>query len=105
MFGNQLLIFHCTSLGGGWDSVVDIVTHCGLDGLGIDSWWGVRSSVPIQTSPEAHPASCTMGTGSFPRLKQPGLGADLPPSSSTEVSNGIELYLCPPQCLHRHAMG
>jgi len=40
MFGNQLLIFHCTSLGGGWDSVVDIVTHCGLDGLGIESWWG-----------------------------------------------------------------
>jgi len=46
-----------------------------------------------------------MGTGSFPRLKQPGLVADLPPPSSTEVLNRIELYLCPPQCLHRHAMG
>jgi hypothetical protein len=45
------------------------------------------------------------GTGSFPRLKQPGLGADLPSPSSTEDSNGIELYLWPPQCLHRPAMG
>jgi len=24
-----------------------------------------RFSAPVQTSPEAHPASCTMGTGSF----------------------------------------
>jgi hypothetical protein len=27
----------------------------------------------IQTGPEAHPASCTMGTGSFPGVKQPGV--------------------------------
>ena len=26
---------------------------------------GVRFSAPVQISPEAHPASCTMGTGSF----------------------------------------
>ena len=25
-----------------------------------------RFSAPVQTGPEAHPASCTMGTGSFP---------------------------------------
>jgi len=25
----------------------------------------VRFSSPVQTSPEAHPASCTVGTGSF----------------------------------------
>jgi hypothetical protein len=24
---------------------------------------------PVQTGPEAHPASCTMGAGSFPGLK------------------------------------
>jgi len=29
----------------------------------------VRFSAPVQTSPEARPASCTMGTGSFPRVK------------------------------------
>jgi len=27
---------------------------------------GARFSAPVQTGPEAHPASCTMGTGSFP---------------------------------------
>jgi len=28
-----------------------------------------RFSAPAQTGPEAHPASCTMGTRSFPRVK------------------------------------
>jgi hypothetical protein len=32
-----------------------------------------------------HPASYTMGTGSFPGVKRPGRGADHPPPSSTEV--------------------
>jgi hypothetical protein len=26
---------------------------------------GARFSAPVQTGPEAHPASCAMGTGSF----------------------------------------
>jgi hypothetical protein len=30
---------------------------------------GARISAPVQTGPEAHPASCTMGTGSFPGVK------------------------------------
>jgi hypothetical protein len=30
---------------------------------------GARFSAPVQTGPEAHPASCTMGTGSFPGVK------------------------------------
>jgi len=29
---------------------------------------GARFSAPVLTGPEAHPASCTMGTGSFPGL-------------------------------------
>jgi len=29
----------------------------------------VRFSAPVQTGPEAHPASCTMGTGSFPVVR------------------------------------
>ena len=28
-----------------------------------------RFSTPVQTGPRAHPASCTMGTGSFPMVK------------------------------------
>jgi len=30
---------------------------------------GVRFSVPVQTGPGGHPASCAMGTGSFPGVK------------------------------------
>ena len=40
-----------------------------LDGPGIESRWGARFSAPVQTGPEANPASCTIGTGSFPEVK------------------------------------
>ena len=50
-------------------SSVSITTGYGLDGLGIESRWGARFSVPVQTGPGAHPPSCTMGTGSFPGVK------------------------------------
>ena len=46
----------------------------------------VRFSAPVQTGPEAHPASCTMGTGSFRGGKvRPGRDADPSPPSSAEV--------------------
>ena len=38
----------------------------------------VRFSAPDQTDPEAHPASCTMGTGSLSRVKS-GRGVTLTP--------------------------
>jgi hypothetical protein len=41
----------------------------------------------VQTGPGAHPASCTMGTGSFPRVKRPGRGSVHPPPPSAEVEN------------------
>ena len=63
-----------------WDSSVGIVTRYGLDGPGIESRWGGRFFAPVQTIPGAHPASYTMGTGSFPGVKRPGRGIDhLPP--------------------------
>jgi len=39
---------------------------------------GARFSAPVQTGPEAHPASCTMGTESFPGLNS-GRGVTLTP--------------------------
>jgi len=39
---------------------------------------GARFSAPVQTGPRAQPASCTMGTGSFPRVKG-GRGVTLTP--------------------------
>jgi hypothetical protein len=73
--------------------VVGIATGYTLDGLGIESWWGARFSAHVQTGPGSHPASYTMGTGSFPGIKRPGYGVDHPPSSSTEVEGIVELYL------------
>ena len=39
-----------------------------------------RFSAPVETGPGAHPASCAMGTGSFPGVKS-GLGVTLTPHS------------------------
>ena len=71
---------------GGRDSSVGIATRYGLDGPGIESRWKASFSAAVQTGPGAHPASCTMGTGSFPGVNQPGRGADPPPPSSVPNS-------------------
>jgi hypothetical protein len=49
-----------------------------------------RFSAPVQTGPETHPASCKMGTGSFPRVES-DRGVTLTPSppSSAEVEKQI----------------
>ena len=59
-------------------SAVGIATGYGLDGPGIESRWVARFSAPVQTGPGAHPASCTMGTGSFPGVTS-GRGVTLTP--------------------------
>jgi hypothetical protein len=73
-------------------SVVAIATAYGLDGPGIDSRWGARFSAPVQTGPEAHPASCTTGTRSFPEVRC-GRGVTLTPHPLLVVKNRVELYL------------
>ena len=57
---------------------------------------GARFSAPVQTGPRAHPASCTMGTGSFPAVKRPGRGADHPPPSKCRGHERVGLYLYSP---------
>jgi hypothetical protein len=57
---------------------------------------GAKFSAPVKTGPEDHPASYTMGTGSFPWVKQPGRGVDQPPPTNTEVKEGVELYVYSP---------
>jgi hypothetical protein len=63
----------------GRDSSVGMATRYGLDGPGIESRWGARFSVPVQTGPGAHPASFTMGNEFFEGVKRPGRGVDHPP--------------------------
>jgi hypothetical protein len=65
----------------GPDSSVGIATGYGLGGPGIESRWGARFSAPVQAGPGAHPASCTMGNGSFPGgIERPERDADPSPS-------------------------
>jgi hypothetical protein len=52
-----------------------------------------RFSAPVQSGPGTHPASYTIGTGSFPGIKRPGRDVDHPPSSSAEVKESVKLYL------------
>jgi hypothetical protein len=78
----------------GRDSSVGIATRYGLDGPGIESRWWARFSAPVRTGPGAHPATCTMGRGSFLEVKRPGRDADPSLPSSAEVEGRVELYLC-----------
>jgi len=54
---------------------------------------GATFFAPVQTGLGVHPASYTMGTGSFPEVKRPGPGVENPPPSSAEVKEKVELYL------------
>ena len=76
----------------GRDSSVGIATRYGLGGPGIESRWGARFSAPIQTGPRAYPASYTVGTESFTKVKRPGRGADHPPPSKCRSQERVGLY-------------
>jgi hypothetical protein len=54
---------------------------------------GARFSTPIHTSSKAHPASYTMGTRSFLRVKGLERGIYHPPPSGTKVKERVDLYL------------
>jgi hypothetical protein len=77
----------------GRDSSFDIATSYGLgDGISVRA----RFSAPAQTSPGSHPLSYTMGTESFPKVRESGRGANHPPTSSTEVKRRVQLYFYSP---------
>jgi hypothetical protein len=61
-----------------------------------DSFINIGTHIFVQTGPVAHPASCTMGTGSFPGVKQPGRGIDHPPPPSADVKERVALYFYSP---------
>jgi len=57
---------------------------------------GARFSAPVHTSPGAHPASYTMGSGSVPGVKRLGFGIDHPPPYSADFKEKVDLYLSSP---------
>ena len=76
----------------GRDGSVDMATRYGLNGSGIESRWGRE----FQTGPGAHPASYTIGTGSFLGVKRSGRGVNHPPEFSPEFKATAELYVYSP---------
>jgi hypothetical protein len=56
---------------------------------------GARFSAHVQTCPGAHPANCTMGTGSFTVVKRPGRDTDYPPLLSPKVRMSRAIPLLP----------
>ena len=53
-----------------------------------------KFSAPVQIGPGTQLYFFTMGTGSFPGLKGPGLGVDHPTHLERRSKVGIELNLC-----------
>jgi len=66
---SQLRDAHMYSVGPG--SSIGIATELRAGRSRIESRWG-RDFLPVQTGPGAHPASCSMGTGSFPGVEAAG---------------------------------
>ena len=62
------ILYITTSKISGPGSSVGIATDYGLEGPGSNPGGG-QEFPPVQTGPGAHPASCKMGTGSFPAVK------------------------------------
>jgi len=67
----------------GRGSSVGIANDYGLDGPESNPGGG-RDFPPVQTGPGTHPASCIMGTGSFPGIEAAGGWGWPPPPSSAE---------------------
>jgi len=63
-----LFLLRVLTIGSGPCSSVGIATELRTGRSGIEFRWGLEFP-PVQTGPGAHPASCKMGIGSFPRVK------------------------------------
>ena len=79
----------------GRDSSVGIAARYGLEGPGTESQWG-RDFPPVQTGPGAHPASYTMGTGSFLGVNRPKRGVDRPPHLAPKLKKEYSYTSTPP---------
>jgi len=84
-----ILTYVCDATGAGWLSPYSTSVRVGRSGDRIPV--GAIFSAPVHTGPGAHPASNTMGTGSFPGVKRPERGVDHQPHLAPRLKK--ELYL------------
>ena len=66
---------------------------------------GARFSTPVQTDPGAHPASYTMGTGSFRGVKRSRRGVDHPPNLAPRLKEEHSYKSTPPLSLRGLFLG
>ena len=101
----QILFYVCLQEIMGRDSSVGIATRYGLDGPGIESWWG--RDFPHPPRPALGPTQPPMQwvPGSFPGVKRQGRGVDRPPLSRAEVEGRVELYIYSPSGPSRPVIG
>jgi hypothetical protein len=80
----------------GWDSVHVITTYYGLDGPGIESWWGRDVPHPsrLALGPTQPPIRWVLGL--FPECEAAGAWHSSPTPSTAEVKGRVELYLYSP---------
>jgi len=75
-----------------WTDISQSVSDCLRAGWSVDRFpVGARFSAHVQTGPEAHPASCTIGTSSFLGIKRSGHGVDCVPPYIAEVKERINI--------------
>jgi len=79
----------------GKDSAVGTAIRYGLDGPGIESRLEARFSAPVQTGSGAHPASYTMGNGSFQGVKRSAGGVDHPPHPAPRLKKQYNYTFIP----------
>jgi hypothetical protein len=80
----------------GQDSIVSIVSHCGLDGPRIKSQVGQNFPHPsrLPLGPTQPPVWWVPGL--FSGVKRPGHGIDHPLPSNAKVNERVEIYFYPP---------
>jgi len=62
-----------------------------MDGSRFETLRGRDFPDPSRPAPEAHPPSSAVGTKFFYRVKRPERGVNLPPPSSSDLREGVEL--------------
>jgi len=93
----QLIYFHYFSTRTGIRQSVSDSLRSGWSGDRIPV--GARLPTPVQTGPGAHPASCTVGAGSFPGVKRLVPHVNHLRPSRAEVKERVDVVLYSPSML------
>jgi len=75
------------------DSAVGIVTGCGLDGTGMESYWGRDFTHPSRLALVSSQPPVQWQTGLCSGGKAAGLGVDHAPPYSPKVKESVQLNL------------